>query len=321
MSILVNLYKKFLIHRYDDNGYIKYFQFTDFKGLKAEKFSFRSGNNTLVGNYYYYDGYKDDELIIFCHGIGGGHRSYMREIEHLCQCGYKVLAYDNTGCFDSQGESIICISQSLSDLDSAIRTLKSSGEFQKYKKVHVIGHSWGGFAAGNIANYHSDIDKIVVISGFVSVEQLIKAFLKGNKGVLKKHVFKTIYNFEKEMNPDYVGSSTLDALKSGNSEFLLAYSKDDPNVPFEYSIRYINENFNCENVTQLIYEDRKHNPNYTLDAVTYMNDVFGKYKKVSKSLKMKTPEAKKEYFKDVDWLRMTNQDKDFWEQVCKFLDN
>ena len=91
MGMITRYYKKFLIHRYDENGYIKYFSADDFEGLRQEAVSFLSGKNLLKGYFYHYDGCKKDELIIFCHGIGGGHRSYMAEIELLCRKGYPVF--------------------------------------------------------------------------------------------------------------------------------------------------------------------------------------------------------------------------------------
>ena len=39
--------------------------------------------------------YTQDTLLIFCHGIGGGHRSYLTEIHTLCKA-EKKACYANT---------------------------------------------------------------------------------------------------------------------------------------------------------------------------------------------------------------------------------
>ena len=319
MSVAVGLFKKFLIHRYDDNGYIKYFCADDFEGLKKDDFSFMSGENLLKGNFYYYDGYREDELIIFCHGIGGGHLSYMTEIELLCKNGYKVLAYDNTGCFESEGESILCITQALADLDNAIKTMKNDGIYKQFNHVYVIGHSWGGYAAGNIANFHDDIEKAVVISSFPSVSILLDELSEGAFAFLKKPFISKIADFEKEHHPEFFASSSVDAIKKGKTKYLVAHSKDDNVLPFKFGLQYVRENCKNEDVKYLVLEDRKHNPNYTTDAVTYLNEVMGKFNAAVRFGKYKTFEAKKAYFEKADFIRMTRQDEEFWVQVLEFL--
>ena len=150
MGLGALFYKKLLIHRYDGEPYIKYFTAEDFPGLQAEPVEFDSDGNLLKGFFYSYPGFREDTLLIFCHGIGGGHRSYLTEIDLLAKAGYRVFAYDNTGCFASEGKDIRSMSRSLADLCNAIEFLKCEGIFQSYENVCVLGHSWGGFAAGCI---------------------------------------------------------------------------------------------------------------------------------------------------------------------------
>ena len=150
MGIVEAEYRKNFIRRYDGEAYLHYFSAADFPELLDEPFSFPSGDYRLSAHLYSCENAREGELLIFCHGIGGGHRSYMQEIVALCRRGYTVLAYDNTGCCDSEGPDIIGMSHSLADLDACVRYLKAEGIFQKYARVFVVGHSWGGFAAGNI---------------------------------------------------------------------------------------------------------------------------------------------------------------------------
>ncbi|MCH5198579.1 MAG: alpha/beta fold hydrolase [Oscillospiraceae bacterium] len=314
MGIISGIYKKAAIHRYDDNGYIKYFSAADFPGLNAEPFSFLSGKNTLRGYFYSCENCREDALIIFCHGMGGGHRSYMTEIELLCRRGYKVLSYDNTGCFDSDGEDIVCLSQSLADLDAAVAHLKNEGILGKFRNVYVIGHSWGGFAAGNIASFHPEIKKAVVIAGFISVKNLLLGVLRGG-GAAKDPVINKILSFEEKAAPKYRDASFISAVKNSKTKFLFVYSKNDPAVSYKYNAEQIPK---AENTQFIIYPDRLHNPNYTLDAVTYMTKTFADFNKAK--LKLRTLKQKQEFFKSADWIRMTRQDEDFWQQVTEFLE-
>ena len=269
------LYRKLFIHRYDDNGYIKYFTAADFPGLAAAPVEFDSGGNTLKGFFYSRPIPQKDDLVIFCHGIGGGHRSYMAEIDRIASEGYTVFAYDNTGCFASGGKSIRCLSQSLADLDAAVRFLKAEGIFQKYGRVFVIGHSWGGFAAGNVPRFHPDIPKIVVISGFLSVEGLLTSAVQGAKIPGKQGLMKKLLAFEQAAAPEYCGAYLPDAVKLGTAEYLFAQSTDDAMVPFDRNTAVLQTLFPAQ--TYLVYTDRGHNPNYTADAVAYMRGEFGRF--------------------------------------------
>ena len=103
------LYKKTLYVRHDDDGSVFYFDSSDFEGLKKEPHPLKNRRGEhLSGYFYYYDGYKPDALVIFEHGMGTGHRAYMREIERIAREGYLVYSYDHTGCTESGGEHIGC---------------------------------------------------------------------------------------------------------------------------------------------------------------------------------------------------------------------
>ena len=84
---IIGFYKQKLFSRCDDMGLARYFTHKDFPGLQAEPFSFKddAGGNTLRGNFYSYPNYREDRIVVFDHGMGGGHLSYMREIEMLAK--------------------------------------------------------------------------------------------------------------------------------------------------------------------------------------------------------------------------------------------
>ena len=69
----------------------------------------------------------------------------------------------------------------------------------------------------------------------------------------------------------------------------------------------------------IICHGKNHNPNYTKDAVRYMDRVFGGFTLRSKLGLLGTIEKKKAYFKDTDWERMTRQDDDVWNEILSFL--
>lgn len=318
IGAVVSYYKKHFLHRNDPKNYCRYFTEKDFPGLMTSPITFRSGENQLYGNYYFYENYREDTLVIFCHGLGGGHFSYMKEIEILCRMGYRVLAYDNTGCVKSEGESIRALTQSLSDLVAAYNTLKENGTWDSYQHIYVVGHSWGGFAAGHIAGFADGIEKAVVLSGFASIRRVLSGYLN-EKNPATRILLSRVMAYEKKINSHYALSEMTEIIKKTKTKYLLTQSTDDMTVNYEKNTGFIKETLPENAARFLIYENRFHNPNYTEDAVHYMQETFGTFNQAVRKKKIRTEAEKKEWFKDKDWDRMTRQDMDFWKQVEEFL--
>lgn len=315
MCLFETLYKKILIKRYDDNHIIHYFSHKDFDNLKAENINFITDEGlTIRGNFYFYPSYKENRLIIFCHGIGGGHRSYMREIELLCKNGYRVLAYDNIGCFESEGKNIRAASESINDLLCVLNTLKNNGMLNGIK-VSLIGHSWGGHAVSNILSYYDGISSIVCISGYASIELFLKSIFKGKHNFIRKSIIK----YEKKINPNLYNSYSYNAVKDTKTKILFIHSKDDPTIKLDASAFSYKEKINNPNVQYILCEGKLHNPNYTYDAVKYMNESFMEYNKLIKTKKLKSFNDKKAYMDKLDWYRMTSQDEEIWNKILETL--
>lgn len=315
MNAVIQNYKKNLIRRYDDEGFKKFFKHTDFDGLHKRDISFRSAQgNFLKGGVYFYDGYDKDKLVVFCHGLGEGHLAYMREIETLCKHGFRVLAFDNTGCASSEGENIRGLSQSLSDLDSCFSFIERDEEM-KGLSLFVIGHSWGGYAAGNLLNYRKNIEKAVVLSGFVSIKIMAKSFFKG----VLRFLSDDICRYERKMNPAYADSSAVTAYENTKAKVLVIHSEDDPLVDYRDNVSYLQKRVKNRNVTYLTVKGKKHNPTYTRDAVDYMNETFSDLDRQTASGKLSTAEEKRAFLQGADWYRMTAQDEEVFSKIVNFF--
>ena len=67
------LYRNFIFSRCDDKGLAYYFSAKDFDGLRSEAYSFKGNNGQqLYGSFYFYDNPREDRIIVFDHGMGGG---------------------------------------------------------------------------------------------------------------------------------------------------------------------------------------------------------------------------------------------------------
>ena len=310
------IYKSNIFVRNDNQYGIFYFGPDDFPGLKSHAYCFKArAGHDLKGYFYHYDNPIPGRLVVFDHGMGNGHRAYMREIEMLCKAGFLVYSYDHTGCMASGGENCGGFAQSLSDLDCCLTALKQEETLKDYR-ISVMGHSWGGFSTMNIAALHPEITHVVSMSGFVSVqlmlEQSFTGLLKGYRG--------GIMELERQANSDYADFDARKSLKNTNAKVLLIYSADDQivhnNVHFNALLKAVGSS---KNVRFLLVRAKNHNPSYDADAVAYKDAFFAEYTKAAKKKLLEAPAQQQEFMSRYDWHRMTEQDDEVWNEIISHL--
>lgn len=311
------IYGKQVLTRFKDYGTVYYFSEKDFPGLNKHSYSFKgSDKQNLQGYFYHYDNPVKNRLVIFEHGMGGGHRSYFREIETLAKHGYLVFAYDHTGCMESEGENTKGFSQSLNDLDCCIKTFKNEPALENYD-ISVVGHSWGGFSSMNIPSLHPEISHIVAMSGFVSVYEMIRQIFYNFKGF-----YSYFYAIEEKNNPIFSKVNTVDSLKNTKTKALIIHSADDKTVNSKKHFEVIKKGVSGNsNISFLLLNGKNHNPNFTAEAVKYKDEFFRILSKKLKNHELSTDEKKKAFVESFDWWKMTEQDKDVWKKIFTFLDN
>ena len=313
---IVNAFKGMMYTRCDDAETVFYFSASDFPGLHAEPYPFKSSEgNTLKGYTYHYDNPIPGRLIVFDHGFGGGHRAYMKEIEKLCKHGYAVFAYDHTGCMESEGATPGGMAHSLCDLNDCIKAIKADNRFEGMS-ISVMGHSWGAFSTLNISALHPEITHIVAMCGFVSVEDMVNATFSG----LLKGYRKAIMALETESNPAFVKYNAVETLSHSKTKALLIYSEDDPmckKVHYDILEKSLKDK---ENVTLMLCNNKGHNPNYTEDAVRILGE-FGKARAKLAKNKKATAEDKAMFVASYDWDAMTVQDEAVWQKIFEHLDS
>ena len=64
-----------------------------------------------------------------------------------------------------------------------------------------------------------------------------------------------------------------------------------------------------------------HNPNYTADAVRYLNGYFKELTRKIKRKELVTPQQQKAFVDSYDWHRMTTQDDAVWQEIFATLDS
>lgn len=310
---VVGIYEKNICIRQDGSPLLSYFSAEDFPGLLHTPFDFLGNNGQkLQGYFYYYDNPRKDRLVIFDHGMGFGHVAYMKEIEIIARRGYTVFTYDHTGCRESEGESIVGFAQSLCDLDYAVNAVRTVEGYEN-AALSVIGHSWGGFAALNISALHKDIESCVSISGFISVERMIEQFFSG----ILKFYRPSVLRLERESNPMYSLIDARRSLKDTSARILYIASDDDPTVKKKYHYDSLVGN---EKIELMFVHGKKHNPNYTADAVAGLTKMTDAMTEGFKKKAFNTPEDAEKFRTSWDWHKITEQDEELWGKIFDFIE-
>ena len=310
------MYRANLFVRQDNPSGIFYFSPADFPGLQAHPYTFSArAGHPLKGYFYHYADPIPGRVLVFDHGMGNGHRAYLREIETLARAGYLVFSYDHTGCMESGGESTNGFAQSLSDLDACMTALKAEPALAG-RSFSVMGHSWGGFSTMNIAALHPEITHVVSISGFVSVERIVNQMFGG----LLRFYRKSLLALERRSTPVYADFNAADSLKNTTAKVLLIYSADDSVVSKAHHYEVLREALaGKDNIRFLLVEGKDHNPNYTADAVAYKNAFFAAFTQADKKMQLVSNAQQEAFMARYDWRRMTEQDPDVWSAILEAL--
>ena len=308
------IYRNSMFIRNDNASGIFYFSHGDFPGLQAYPYSFPAiAGHTLKGNFYRYENPIPGRVVVFDHGMGNGHRAYMREIEQLAKAGFLVFSYDHTGCMESGGENTGGFAQSLNDLDACMTALEAEKALDGYT-FSVMGHSWGGFSTMNICALHPKITHVVSMSGFVSVELVLRQMISGILAPYRS----SLLALENRTNPYYSHFHAVESLSNTTAQVLLIYSSDDSIVSKEMHYDTLCAGLSGkENIRLMLVEGKDHNPNFTSDAVQYKNAFFKELTRREKKKLLDTPEKRKAFMDSFDWYRMTAQDEEVWAAIIE----
>ena len=310
--------KKFdaVLGRYDGAQAWYYFSPADFPDIRAERFDVKGNHGMLRGFFYFYGELSRDSLVIFDHGIGAGHLAYFREIEVLARHGYTVYAYDHTGCVNSDGPGILGFAQGANDLDRVITAIKKDTRFGD-TPVKVIGHSWGGYAAMNVAPFHPEVTHVVSLAGFLSARALIEQYLP--KFVMKYSA--EVMDRERKNNPRFADLDARESMRKSNAALLHLQSRDDQKVKFELCTPLLAEALQGRERTQFITVDsRGHDPQRTDAAAAASAEMQKRMDTLIKKKKLGTESEKRMFRQAQNWDLITQQDPEIWEQILKFLD-
>ena len=128
-----------------------------------EEFKIRSGNNNLSAFLYGKENSKG--IIVIAPGHKDANDIKLYEVRYFVDAGYSVIGFDYTGCYTSEGTSMVGYTQSVYDLDALLKYIENSDQFSA-TPIFLFGHSLGGYAVAAELKFDHDIKAAVVASGF-----------------------------------------------------------------------------------------------------------------------------------------------------------
>lgn len=275
-------------------------------GLNKKEISFDVDGNLINGFIYSKGTTKSDSLIIVCHGMWSTHLSYMQDIGYLCDKGYEVLSFDYTGTDISEGINIVGFGESAKCLDKAIDYILTMDQY-KERKIYVYGHSWGGYAATNIVKFKPQITGIIALAPAISFGRVLK-------GLLPKILWPAIpiiLVVDRIKTQKYGCLTAKRSLKGYKGKVFILHSANDSMCKYKYTTEVLKKKY--PNLKYYITNGKNHNPNYSINAISLMNEYFTNLKKLSK-------DDLSEYMKSVDYLAMGELDEEVMERIIKFIE-
>lgn len=285
--------------------------------------SFKSGKNTLQG--YIYGEENDKALLVFAHGIGGGHEGYLNTITWFVDNGWRVFAYDATGSCTSEGEGTMGLPQSAFDLDNALTYIENDSNLSKLPKF-LMGHSWGGYAVTAALNYNHDVKAVASVSGYAYPMEMIQEFATGFMGNISVLVRPLMWadcfvTFGGNLN-----LSAIDGINKSDTPILIIHGKQDSTIHYDgASIISKQPQITNPNVKYLTIEGKycsHKNIFYSEKANDYMTALDKQYDELSESYGGELPEsAKEEFFEGADKVTANQNNEYMLGEVLSFFES
>lgn len=302
---------------------LKYLTHRDFAGLEAEPVEFCSARGKrLCGAVYTHREIAEPVgLVVFAHGMGGGHRSYMTEINTFARGGFAVLAYDNTGTMASEGEALGSFYQAARDLRAALAFVRESKKWSGYPLL-LSGHSWGGYAVCQALAYEEAyVAGAAAFSAPDSAALAVCDSLQTMAGIpmgWMRPFFAAASIVQGGW--DARRSTTAVLARTSRVPVLLLQGDADTSVRLKNSPVSRAAVRDKKNIRTVVYEGRSHNVYQTRESEQYLGKTMGAINAAKKKYgKAGIPEEEKRALYAIDYELITREDPDVMQTVLDFM--
>ncbi len=139
----------------------------------CERVAFVSNDGLTLRGRFFPAAAPAKVTVILLHGYNSTHDAVLEIAAWLVAAGYNVLAYDQRGCGQSDGERITLGYQEAHDVGAAIEWLLAHG----HEQMAVMGYSMGGAVAILAAAEYTDLKAVITDCAYANIEGAIRAGL------------------------------------------------------------------------------------------------------------------------------------------------
>lgn len=224
-----------------------------------EQLHIPSGKNQLSA--FLYRAERNQGLIVLAPGHRDTNDIKLYEIRYFVDAGFSVICFDYTGCYTSEGKSMIGYSQSVHDLDAVLSYIEAEPRFAE-QPLYLFGHSMGAYAAGAVLQYHHNVKKAIVASGFDTPKEQWQYSIKKYTGpvYLLLKLFNDLY-IQLKYGKD-AELSAVDGINSVDVPVLVISGEKDSFYGGPSPIYSKRKQITNPNVTYLYMQEKKHNGHY-----------------------------------------------------------
>lgn len=283
---------------------------------------FKSGENTLQG--YLYGNDNTRALMVVAHGLGGGADSYLSQIKHFVDSGFRVFAYDCTGSYDSEGTSTKGFPQAVLDLHAALAYVESQPSLSSLPLL-LFGHSWGGYAVANVLNYGHDITAVVSVSGANSAMDMIMEQGRNLMGIFIYSQYPFLWFYQHLLFGSVASFDAVSAINKAQVPVLIIHGNKDGMVSYSGSaiIAFRNQITN-EKVSYYTATQEGRNAHNNLfrsdDAIMYVDQVNAEFRQLYDAYEGKIPYSNKQHFYEgIDRIRLHALAPGLMQEIDAFL--
>jgi len=192
--------------------------------LPRELLDIPSGSVTLRGYLYGLGGAR--ALLVFCHGFHAGGDEYLPIYEFFVKQGFAVLSYDVRGTYDSEGSGTVGMCQSFVDADRVLEFVRREKRLSCLP-LFIMGHSWGGYAAGASLSLHPEIRGAALIAPMNSGVDIMLEKSEQYAGKVALTQRPLIVAYQRALFGDYVKHSAVGGINATKAPVLVAHGVDD----------------------------------------------------------------------------------------------
>lgn len=299
-------------------------RYSDIEGeYPRELLSFMSGKNKLQG--YLYGAENTKGLVVISHGLGGGAENYIAETIRFVDEGYLVFGFDNTGCYNSEGDNCIGLVQSVNDLDAALTYIEQEDRF-KDLPILLFGHSWGGYAVTSVFNYDHNITASVSVAGFNKPMQMITEWARGMMGGFAYVEYPYIWIYNKTIFGNDLDLTAVNGINNTDTPILILHGNGDNTIGIDESaIMAYRDEITNPNVRYKICDKEKQNGHnslfFSLECHEYIDQLNKEYEKLYNEYDGEIPDdVRKSFYDNYDKFKVNELDTEFMDCILDFYD-